>query len=80
MTFSVKQDIEQKKDILSAFYRALETNTLSRLHLYHSNVHYIRAAIEERTGLRHSLAEIEKSVSNFTRDTNKKTNITAQHK
>jgi hypothetical protein len=57
--------LSQEKDILSVFYKALETDTFSKLHLYHSDIHYIRAAIEERTGVKYSLAYVESAVNAF---------------
>ena len=37
-------------NILGSFYEAVKTDSLRNLHLYHSDVHYIRAALQERTG------------------------------
>jgi len=39
-------------DILEAFYSAIHTNTLHKLHIPHSSVFYVRAAIEADTGVR----------------------------
>jgi len=63
MTKSLK--LRPQKDILSVFYKAVETGTLERVHLYHSDIHYIRAAIKEKTGTEYSLEHIEGIVSSF---------------
>jgi len=38
------------ENMLEAFYHAIHTNTLNRLHIPHSSVFYVRAAIEAKTG------------------------------
>ena len=45
--------------ILEAFYHAIYTNTLHKLHIPHSSVFYVRAAIEADTGVRYSLKHVE---------------------
>jgi len=35
-------------DVLSAFYEAVRTNTLDRLHIPHSDVFYVRGALETK--------------------------------
>ena len=45
--------------MLEAFYHAIHTNTLHRLHIPHSSVFYIRAKIEADTGVRYTLKHVE---------------------
>jgi hypothetical protein len=47
------------ENILEAFYHAIATNTLHRLHIPHSSVFYVRAAIEAGTGVRYTLKHVE---------------------
>ena len=35
-------------DVLTAFYEALRTNSLDRLHIPHSDVFYVRTALETK--------------------------------
>lgn len=63
MTKSIK--LRPQENILSIFYKAIETDSLHKIHLYHSDIHYIRAAIRERTGIEYSLEHIEGIVSVF---------------
>ena len=51
-----------KERVLESFYDALTNKTLKYLHVPHSNVFYVRAAIEERTGIRYSLEHIENAM------------------
>ena len=46
-------------NILDAFYNALHNNTLHKIHIPHSSVFYVRAAIEARTGERFTLKHVE---------------------
>ena len=45
--------------ILEGFYEAVQKNRLDRVHIPHSDVFYVRAAIEDRSGIRYSLERIE---------------------
>jgi hypothetical protein len=54
---SVKLDVPE--NILEAFYDAIRTNKLKHLHIPHSSVFYVRAAIESDTGVRYSLKHVE---------------------
>ena len=47
------------EDIMGAFYNAVYTNTLHKLHIPHSSVFYVRAAIEADTGVRYTLKHVE---------------------
>ena len=49
-------------NILDSFYSAVINDSLSNLHLYHSDIHYIRAALQERTGKTFLLSEIEEAL------------------
>ena len=46
-------------DVLSAFYEAIRTNKLDRLHIPHSDVFYVRQAVEAHYGKRFSLKHVE---------------------
>tara|TARA_X000001382_G_scaffold13212_1_gene8625 strand:+ start:902 stop:1114 length:213 start_codon:yes stop_codon:yes gene_type:complete len=50
------------ENILEAFYNAVHTNTLHKLHIPHSSVFYVRAAIEADTGVRYSLKHVENAM------------------
>ena len=49
-------------NILDAFYNALHNNTLHKIHIPHSSVFYVRAAIEARTGERFTLKHVENAI------------------
>ena len=49
-------------NILDAFYNALHNNTLHKIHIPHSYVFYVRAAIEARTGERFTLKHVENAM------------------
>jgi hypothetical protein len=51
-----------KERVLESFYDALTNKTLKYLHVPHSKVFYVRAAIQERTGIRYSLEHIENAM------------------
>ena len=44
---------------LESFYDSLRTKAYRYLHVPHSKVFYVRAALEKRTGIRYSLEETE---------------------
>ena len=46
-------------NVLNAFYEAIRTNTLDRLHIPHSDVFYVRAAVEAHYGRSFTLKEVE---------------------
>ena len=48
--------------VLEDFYRAIKENRLDTLHIPHSDVFFVRAALENATGVRYSLAHVEKSM------------------
>ena len=50
------------EDIMGAFYNAVYTNTLHKLHIPHSSVFYVRAAIEADTGVRYTLRHVENAM------------------
>jgi hypothetical protein len=49
-------------NVLDAFYEALRTNTLDRLHIPHSDVFYVRAACEARYGRKFTLKHVEEAM------------------
>jgi predicted glycosyltransferase involved in capsule biosynthesis len=51
-----------KERVLESFYDAISNKTLKYLHVPHSKVFYVRAAIQERTGIRYSLERIENAM------------------
>ncbi len=48
------------ENMLDAFYDAVRDNKLKDLHIPHSSVFYVRAAVEAKTGKRFPLAHVEK--------------------
>ena len=51
--------LETPENILEAFYDAIRKNKLKDLHIPHSSVFYVRAAIEADTGVRYTLKHVE---------------------
>ena len=50
------------ENILDAFYDAIHNNRLKNLHIPHSSVFYVRAAIEAKTGVRYTLKHVENAM------------------
>ena len=50
------------ENMLEAFYDAIRNNKLNKLHIPHSSVFYVRAAIEARTGKRFTLKHVENAM------------------
>ena len=46
-------------NVLEAFYYAVATNTLDKLHIPHSDVYYVRAAVEAHYGKPFTLKHVE---------------------
>ena len=46
-------------NVLEAFYDAIRTNTVDRLHIPHSDVYYVRAAVEAHYGRPFTLKHVE---------------------
>ena len=46
-------------DVLTAFYNAIKNNTLDKLHIPHSDVFYVRQAVEAHYGRKFTLKEVE---------------------
>ena len=46
-------------NVIEEFYKAVANNSLHKLHIPHSDVFYVRKAIEARTGKSYSLQHIE---------------------
>ena len=53
---SVKLDTD---NVLEAFYDAIRTNSLDKLHIPHSDVFYVRQAVEAHYGRSFSLKHVE---------------------
>ena len=49
-------------DVLEAFYAAIRNNSLDRLHIPHSDVFYVRQAVEAHYGRKFSLKHVEDSL------------------
>lgn len=62
MKKSVKLYPEVVEPVLENFYAAICNNQLHKIHLPHSSVFYVRAAIEADTGIRYSLAHVERAM------------------
>ena len=50
------------ENMLDAFYDAVRSNKLKDLHIPHSSVFYVRAAIESKTGNRYTLKHVENAM------------------
>ena len=50
------------ENILESFYDAIRKNKLKDLHIPHSSVFYVRAAIEADTGVRYTLKHVENAM------------------
>ena len=46
-------------NVIEHFYEAIRTNNVDKLHIPHSDVFYVRKAIEARTGESYSLQRVE---------------------
>ena len=46
-------------NVLEAFYHAIRTNTLDKLHIPHSDVFYVRQAVEAHYGRSFTLKHVE---------------------
>ena len=47
------------EDVISCFYKAIRTNTLDKLHIPHSDVFYVREAVQAHYGRPFSLEHVE---------------------
>lgn len=50
------------ENMLEAFYDAIRNEKLGSLHIPHSSVFYVRAAIEADTGVRYTLKHVENAM------------------
>lgn len=57
--------LKPEKHILYHFYNSVHNGTLDSLHIYHSDIYYIREALFQKTGKTFSLNDIEESVDKF---------------
>ena len=62
MTLSKKSVKLYTDDVLTSFYDAIRTNSVERLHIPHSDVFYVRAAVEARYGRKFTLKHVEDSM------------------
>ncbi len=62
MTLAKKSVKLYPDNVLDAFYDAIRTNSLDRLHIPHSDVFYVRAAVEARYGRKFTLKHVEDSM------------------
>ena len=46
-------------NVLEAFYNAIRTNSLDKLHIPHSDVFYVRSAVEAHYGCSFTLKHVE---------------------
>lgn len=49
-------------NVIEAFYDAIRTNSLHKLHIPHSDVFYVRKAVEAHYGRSFSLKEVEEAM------------------
>lgn len=54
--------LKTPENVLEAFYHAIRTNTLHKIHIPHSSVFYVRAALEARTGEQFTLERVENAM------------------
>ena len=59
MTLAKKSVKLYTDNVLDAFYNAIRTNTVHQLHIPHSDVFYVRSAVEARTGKKFTLKHVE---------------------
>lgn len=62
MTKSKKSVKLYTDNVLDAFYDAIKNNTLDKLHIPHSDVFYVRAAVEAYYGQKFTLEHVEKAM------------------
>ena len=56
----VKKSVKLYTDyVLEAFYNAIRTNSLDKLHIPHSDVFYVRSAVEAYYGRSFTLKHVE---------------------
>jgi hypothetical protein len=51
-----------KENVLEAFYQAVVDDTLDQLHIPHSDVFYVRAAVEAHYGRSFTLQHVEEAM------------------
>ena len=49
-------------NVIESFYDAIRTNSLHKLHIPHSDVFYVRKAVEAHYGRSFSLKEVEEAM------------------
>ena len=59
----VKKSVKLYTDnVLEAFYNAIRTNSLDKLHIPHSDVFYVKAAVEAHYGRPFTLKHVEEAM------------------
>lgn len=59
---SKKKIYLKDNSVLSDFYNAIKKDKLYSIHIYHSDVFYVRAAIKSRSGIKYTLQHIESAM------------------
>lgn len=59
---SKKKIYLKDNSVLSDFYNAIKKDKLHSIHIYHSDVFYVRAAIESHSGIKYTLQHIESAM------------------
>ena len=59
MTLAKKSVKLYTDNVLDAFYDAIRTNSLDRLHIPHSDVFYVRSDVEAHYGSKFTLKHVE---------------------
>jgi len=49
-------------NVIEEFYKAIQNNSLHKLHIPHSDVFYVRKAVESHYGRSFSLKEVEEAM------------------
>ena len=62
MTLGKKSVKLYTDNVLDAFYEAIRTNSLDRLHIPHSDVYYVKAAVDAHYGKSFSLKHVENAM------------------
>jgi hypothetical protein len=62
LTFRRKTVYLRDKSVLEDFYAALQGGYLDNLHVPHSDVFFVRAALKERTGTVFPLKDVESAM------------------
>lgn len=50
------------ENVIETFYECIRNNNVDKLHIPHSDVFYVRKAIEARTGEKYTLKHVEEAM------------------